>query len=81
MARFIGGVKGAKGAVTRLGLATTGLTAYAQGRNCGVSVSAVVSPEGEESFIVSMNGGSNGAQSTRVLGIVKGGVFTPEVVK
>jgi len=70
MARFLGAVRGRKGAVTRLGSAPSGINAAAQGWNSGVTVRGFARGD-EDEFHIFATGGSNAAVPERYLGTVK----------
>lgn len=72
MARFIGSLQGARGGVTRLGHATTGITVVANGWNAGVKVYGSVNSKDEDCFEIFFTGGSNGGRNTKLIARITG---------
>lgn len=70
MANFKGSIRGGRGAVSRLGHKTTGLTTENNGWNGGVRVCARYSEEHGDLFAIYATGGSNGAKSPEYIGTV-----------
>lgn len=61
MAHFIGGVRGSRGTVTRLGTKNSGMEAWARGWNVGAAVFIYARPEtGDDIVRVTIDNGSNG---------------------
>lgn len=67
MAQFIGSVEGNKGAATRVGHKSSGLTTKTNGWNCGVCVVAR-HEDGIDYFDVYSTGGSNNNIKKKLLG-------------
>ena len=68
MARFFGSIQGARGEATRLGSASSGIAARAQGWNIGARVDCSVGRDGEDYCSVSLTTGSSGYGSDIYLG-------------
>jgi hypothetical protein len=69
MAQFLGSVEGRSGKrTTRLGSKASGLCVRANGRDCGIRVSAWTDRDGVDRFDVYLTGGSNGHTPERYIG-------------
>lgn len=79
MAKFIGTVRGERGAATRCGYSK--MTGIVSGWNNGVRVEAFIGVTGREWYKVYATCGSNrGAEDTFICSIVDNKVIIPEVV-
>jgi len=70
MARFRGTVKGTRGAASRVGSPNSGLSVRANGWDKGVLVTCNVE-KGQDVFYIYETGGSNEAESPRLLHIIR----------
>ena len=81
MARFIGEVRGNRGAITRLGSKSSGMNTECNGWNSGVKVTAIYNAEFDidEFLIYATNGSGHGnGDSDGFIGRVIDGKFTPK---
>jgi hypothetical protein len=69
MAHFRGTIQGQRGSASRLGSAKSGLIVKANGWNFGVTVNMVLDQYGNDMAYVWITGGSNGAKSSKLLGL------------
>ena len=77
MAQFRGTVGGNRGAASRLGTKSSGLTTTCNGWDDGVTVHAHYDEEeGEDVFEIYVTGGSNGRKGDRHLATVRAGETT-----
>jgi hypothetical protein len=68
MAQFRAIIRGQRGEASRLGSKKSGIQATINGWHCGVRVSATHDEKtGEDRFIVSVTGGSNGASPSSLV--------------
>lgn len=70
MARFRGTLKGNRGMASRLGTASSGLTAEVNGWNTGVIVLAGRDERDRDTFDIHVTGGSNVSKDRRLLATV-----------
>jgi hypothetical protein len=80
MARYIGGVNGTRGPVTRLGDGKNGVRSWVQGWNVGVRVQGNPSDkDGTDTFTIYATGGTNGACPDRLIGVVRESPNGPQI--
>jgi len=70
MARFRARILTPRGDVSRLGHASTGLNTETNGWDVGIGVFASVDDDGQDTFEVYVNGGSNGRMIARQIATV-----------
>jgi hypothetical protein len=64
MSHFYSSCEGGRGAATRSGHKTTGISAYAQGKHCGIRIHGHYDPEtGQDVFQINIYGGQYGDES------------------
>ena len=73
MAQFRAIILGQRGAASRLGSKNSGILAHVDGWNAGVTVRAMVDTQGRDVFTVYATGGSNRAQTERVIAVITDG--------
>jgi hypothetical protein len=67
MARFYGELKGARGRASRLGTASSGMSAHIRGWDVGVRVQLSMGPDGNDLVQIWATGGSNGLTNERLI--------------
>lgn len=80
MAQFRAVIRGQRGEASRLGSIKSGLVAYVNGWNEGVTIRASVI-DGKDVFAIYANGGSNGQPNDGYIGSVTRGHFYGADVK
>jgi hypothetical protein len=76
MARFKGDIAGSRGDASRLGDASSGISAHVRGWNEGIRIRGYAVGDSDH-FEVYATGGSNGYTSDKLLGVLKAGEFEP----
>ena len=73
MAQFRAVIRGQRGEASRLGSKNSGIVAHVDGWNAGVTVRGMVDAQGRDMFTVYATGGSNRAQTERVIAVITDG--------
>ncbi len=79
MSHFYATIQGHRGEGTRTGTKTSGITSHTKGWNSGVRVRGFYNEEtGEDEFVVTVTGGSNGRSSSKTIATIRGGKILPD---
>ncbi len=78
MSRFYASIEGGRGNATRQGHSR--IAGHIRGWDLGIDVQGEIDENGADVFYVYVTGGSNGAQSSRLLAIIRGAdEIVPEI--
>lgn len=71
MSHFYASIQGNRGEATRQGTEESGISGHIRGWDIGIRVNCFVNKEGEDECTVFLTGGSNGMQTSKLIGSFK----------